>query len=354
MRRSTASKLHHSEAPKVTVLIPVYNREKYVAEALDSVLAQTFTDFELLVIDDGSTDRSVEIVRSYSDPRLRLICNETNLGVPKTRNRGIQLARGEYLAFLDSDDWAYPERLAKQVAFLDSHPDYAAVGTWISWMDEEGRSLRRVRRKPVLPDEIAAQRLFRQGIENSASMARTVVLREYGHQEEYDLSEDFDLWARIAAKNKLATLPQVLVRCRTHKNRITREQAHRVKDRRLAIYAAQLHALGVAFTDTDLDRHFLLRSMRKQRFTPDFIYLEWAERWLLQLQEANQRVQSYPEPAFSRVLGRLWLKVCWYASTNVGWSAWRRFWRSPLRGSALQGLRTSVSLRTSFLQRTEL
>jgi glycosyltransferase involved in cell wall biosynthesis len=341
------------ESPKVTVVIPVYNREKYLAAAIDSILAQTFTDFGLLVIDDGSADGSVEIVRSYRDPRIRLVCNETNLGVPKTRNRGIQLARGEYLAFLDSDDWAYPERLAKQVAFLDSHPDYAAVGAWIAWMDEEGHSLRRVKRKPVSPDEIAAQRLFRQGIENSASMAQTAVLREYGHREEYDLSEDFDLWARIAAKHKLATLPEVLVRRRMHGGRITQEKAHRVKDRRLAIYAAQLRTLGVAFTEADLERHFLLRSMRKQKFTPDFAYLEWAERWLLRLQAANQRVQSYPEPAFSRVLGRFWLKVCWYASTNLGWSVWRRFWRSPLRGSALQGLRTPVSLYISFLQRTE-
>jgi Glycosyltransferases involved in cell wall biogenesis len=342
------------EFPKITVLIPVYNREKYVAAAIESILTQTFPDFELLVIDDGSTDRSREIIQSYRDPRLRLVCNERNLGIPKTRNRGIQLARGEYLAFLDSDDWAYPERLAKQVTFLDSHPDYAGVSTWIGWMDEEARSLRRFGRKPVSPDEIAAQRLFRLGITNSASMARTAVLRNYGHQESYPLSSDFDLWSRIAATHKLATLPEVLVRCRMHKSRLTREQAHRVKALRLTIYAAQLHELGIVFTDTDLERHFLLRSMRKQRFSPDLAYVEWAEKWLLQLQDVNQRVQNYPEPAFSRVLGRFWLKVCWYASTNVGWVVWRHFWRSPLRGNALQGLRASVSAYAPFPQRTEL
>jgi len=121
---------------KVTIVIPVYNREKYIVAALESVLAQTFTDFELLVIDDGSTDRSVALARSYGDPRMRLVCHTTNLGVAKTRNQGLQLARGEYLAFLDSDDWAYPARLAKQVAFLDHHPDYAAVGAWIEKRDE--------------------------------------------------------------------------------------------------------------------------------------------------------------------------------------------------------------------------
>jgi len=341
-----------SEPPKVTVVIPVYNREKYVRDTIDSILAQTFTDFELLVIDDGSTDKSREVVRSYHDPRIRLVCNEANEGIPKTRNKGIQLARGEYLAFLDSDDWAYPERLAKQVAFLDNHPDHAAVSAWTDWMDEEGRPLGRIKRKAVSPQEIAAQRLFQSGLRNTASMARTVVLRNYSHQEQYDTSEDFDLWSRIAAKHKLASLPEVLVRCRRHKSRITREQAHRGKDRRLAIYAAQLHALGIVFTDTDLERHFLLRSMRKQRFTPDLAYLEWAEAWLLRLREANQRVQSYPEPAFSSVLGQLWLKVCWHASAGLGWTAWRCFWHSPLRKNVWPGLCSLFLLYTAnFLPR---
>ena len=344
-----------NESPKVTVVIPVYNREKYLGDAIDSILSQTFTDFELLVIDDGSTDRTKEVMQSYHDPRMRLVCNETNEGIPRTRNKGIQLARGEYLAFLDSDDWAYPERLVKQVAFLDSHSDYVAVGAWIEWMDEEGRYLRRGKRKPVLPDDIAAQRLFQQGIENSTSMARTVVLWEYGHREEYDVGEDFDLWARIAAKHKLATLPEVLLCRRIHAGQITQEKAYRIKDTLLAIYASQLRALGVAFTDTDLDRHFLLRSMRKLKFAPDLMYMDWAETWLLRLQEANQRARCYPEPAFSELLGRVWFKVCWHAAADIRWTAWRRSWKSPLRKNVWPGLRkvfflysTKLFLRTTW------
>src|SRR5262245_19762108 len=126
-----------TESPKVSVVIAVYNREKYVRSAVDSILSQTFSDFELLVIDDGSTDGSIAVVQSHSDPRIRLIRNHTNFGVSATRNKGIQLARGEYLAFLDSDDWAYPDRLAKQIAFLDNHSEYAAVGSWSEWMSEE-------------------------------------------------------------------------------------------------------------------------------------------------------------------------------------------------------------------------
>src|SRR5262245_37262181 len=111
-------------APKVSVIIPVYNREKYVGEAINSILTQSFTNFELLLIDDGSTDHSVEIMRSYTDPRVRLVCNDRNLGIPRTRNIGLQLARGDYIAILDSDNFALSDRLAKQVAFLDRYQDY--------------------------------------------------------------------------------------------------------------------------------------------------------------------------------------------------------------------------------------
>ena len=105
----------------VSVVIPAYNRERYLADAVDSVLAQTFTDFELLIVDDGSRDRTVEIAKSYRDPRIRLVRHERNRGVAAARNTGVAEARGAYVAFLDSDDVAYPDRLARQVAFLDAH-----------------------------------------------------------------------------------------------------------------------------------------------------------------------------------------------------------------------------------------
>jgi glycosyltransferase involved in cell wall biosynthesis len=337
--------------PKVTVLVPVYNREHYVRDAIDSILAQTFTDFELLVIDDGSTDRSSEVVRSYQDPRIRFVGNEMNEGIPKTRNKGVQLARGEYLALLDSDDRAFPERLATQVAFLDSHPDFAAVGAWIEWMDEVGRPLGRVKRRAVSPDEIAALRLFRSCLENSASMARTAVVREYGYREDYAVSEDFDLWSRIAAKHKLATLPRVLVYRRLHSGQVTHEQTPRAQEWSLAIYASQLQALGITFTDTDLERHLMLRRMKKLRFTPDRIYLKWAEDWLRRLQAANRTALCYPEPSFSQVLGRFWFNVCWYASADLGLRAWLYFARSPLRKNVWSGLRSRFPSRSQLFSR---
>jgi len=337
-----------SGAPKVSVVIPVYNRERYLGDAIASVLAQSFSDFELLVIDDGSTDRSREVASAFTDPRLRLLCNERNLGLPRTRNAGVDAANGAYLAFLDSDDVAMPERLAKQVAFLDRHPDHAAVGTWVDWMDDAGRRLGRIKRRPLSAREVAALRLFRQGIENTASMARTDILRVFRHNESFAVSEDFEIWERIAAAYAIANLPEVLVRRRAHAQQTSKDRDEQTRLYRQTIYARQLQALGIAFEEEDLRRHHLLRRMKKSRYTPDREFVDWAEAWLQSLQSANRRSGRYPEPELSHLLGGLWLKTCWNAAPALGWSTMiRRFASSPLRRWAWVGLRHDAFLRGS-------
>ncbi|MDD5559393.1 glycosyltransferase family A protein [Candidatus Methylomirabilis sp.] len=318
-------------SPRVTVLIPVYNRERYVATAIESILAQSFIDFELLLIDDASTDGSVEILRTYTtDSRVRLVCNEQNLGIPRTRNRGIDLARGEYIAMLDSDDWAYPRRLEKQVAFLDRHKDFAVVGAWATEMDENGRSLSRVKILPVLPGELQSRLLFSYCHHHSSIMARTAVLREYRYREQYAVCEDVDLFVRLARKYKLGNLPNILLCRRVHASGITREKAQVVKEKHLEIVSAQLAELGVEFTPADLERHFLLLRMDRVQSTPDRTYLEWANAWLLKLQAANQHALRYPERPLAQMVGEIWFVVCWHTMTGMGWSAWKYFWQSPL------------------------
>lgn len=145
-------------------------------------------------------------MRSYQDPRVRIIRNEHNLRIPKTRNKGIEQARGEFIAMLDSDDRAFPTRLEKQVSFLDAHHDYAQVGSWCRMMDEQGRPLKRIKRQPILPEDVDIQLLFRCSLSNRSIMARTKILQEYGYRNDYPRCQDYDLHVRLAQKYKLANL----------------------------------------------------------------------------------------------------------------------------------------------------
>jgi len=316
--------------PKVTVFIPVFNREQYVGEAIESILAQTFSDFEILLVDDGSTDSSVDKIRSYSDPRIRLVCNKENLGIPKTRNKGVELARGQYMAMLDSDDRAYPNRLEKQVTFLDDHPEYAQVGSWCRMMDKDGRPLKKIKRQPTLPDDIHAQFLFRCAMSNRSIMARTAILQEYGYRNDFPRCQDYELHVRLAKKYKLGNIPECLVYGRIHSKQITGQTPGLGDKKKQEIISGQLQELGVIFSPEDLAPHLTLSRMRKSHFVPDADYLKWGREWLERLQQANKQAHCYAEPAFSQALSQKWLQACWIARRKMGWRIGKYFFSSTL------------------------
>ena len=325
-------------APTITVLLPVTGPAPHLADAVDSILNQTFRDFELLIIDDGADEETEKLIRTFSDPRIRVVRH-----AGATLAESVDLARGGYIAFMITDGVAHPERLARQAAFLDAHPDHAAVSAWVDWVDDSGRR-RRIKRKPVAADEVAARRLFRSGIEHAASLARTDVLREHARAGSVEGSANFDLWARIAAHHKLSNLPEILLTRRRTGDAAADPELRKAE--RGAVYGLQLAELGIIFTDEDLRRHFLLRRMRKERFAPDSAYLAWAEAWLRNLQSANARTHAYPEPVFSEVLGTYWVKVCWHAAPRIGRrAAWRAFRGSPLRRWAWPGLKRQIFRR---------
>src|SRR6056297_3103776 len=212
--------------PKVSVFIPVHNREHYIRVAVNSILAQTFEDFELIMVDDGSSDGTADVLARYSDPRLRVLRNPANLGIPASRNRGLEAARGEYIALLDSDDHAYPERLQRQVRFLDDHPEITQVGSWCSFMDSDGNMLDKVRRQPLKPEDINAHLLFHCPVINRTVMARTAVLQETAYDTDFPRCQDYDMHSRLViAGHSLANQPDILVCGREHPGRFTGQTA---------------------------------------------------------------------------------------------------------------------------------
>lgn len=187
-------------SPRVTVLVPVYGGASVVGGAIESVLAQTYRDFELLLIDDCSPDDSVEVIESFDDPRIRLIRNDDNLGQIGTLNRGLGEARGEYVARLDQDDRCLPTRLERQVAILDAEPSVALVGGWMTIVDENGHW--RGSLEGELTDYVdfvfdAITNQLKLG-HPAVTFRRDAVLEVGGYDESIRLAEDKDLWRRLA------------------------------------------------------------------------------------------------------------------------------------------------------------
>ncbi len=204
--------------PTVTVLMPVYNGARFLRESIESILNQTFNDFECLIIDDASTDTSREIIRSFTDPRIKLIENANNCGLVKTLNRGLALAKGEYIARQDQDDISYPARLEKQVTFLNSHPQIVLLGTNIHNIDENGKKSISYGYSIVsTPAAIHWQIIFDNPFVHSSVMFRTEIIRNLGgYNDHFNACEDFDLFSRVCSSYGTTNLNEKIIEYRYH------------------------------------------------------------------------------------------------------------------------------------------
>jgi len=225
------------EGPRVSVLLPVWNGETFLAAALEGILRQTLSSFELIVIDDGSTDASAAIAENFarSDDRVRVL-RRAHEGLSASLNAGMATVRGEYVARMDADDISVPHRLQKQVEYLDAHPACAAVGAWIEVIDEAGLP---VGRKTFVKthEEILAALL--QGISAIAHptvvMRRDVLRAAGGYDASRYPSDDLDLWFRLAERGELANLGEVLLRHRRHRSAVGVREREKMKAMALAI-----------------------------------------------------------------------------------------------------------------------
>lgn len=208
-------------SPIVSVVMPVYNGSKYLKEAIDSILNQTFTDFELIVVNDGSTDDSEKIILSYNDQRIRYLKNKQNSGICTTLNKGLNNANGKYIARMDCDDISMPERLAKQVGYLECHPDIGALGTDIITFGE-GRADKYFN---FVHNhyECRAGLLFFTCFAHPTVMLRASIINEYDlrYDDEYRGLEDYELWYRMSEYTEMTNLPEALIKYRLHKAQLT-------------------------------------------------------------------------------------------------------------------------------------
>lgn len=200
--------------PEITVLMSVYNGERFLREAIESILNQTYREFEFLIINDGSTDSSREIILSYNDPRIRLIDNEPNIGLTRSLNKGLRLAKGEYIARMDADDISIQERLEKQFKFMEKRLDVGLVTSWYEVIDEKNSCI------SIINDERTFENMYyfftfgNQFPHSSTFFRKKNVMDLDGYDERYKRSQDYDLWFRLSRVTRIEMISEVLLKWR--------------------------------------------------------------------------------------------------------------------------------------------
>lgn len=232
--------------PPVTVIMSVFNAEEFVDEAIESIVGQSLTDFDFIIVDDGSQDRSQERIRDHDDRRIRLVVNEHNVGLVESLNRGIALSRSPLIARMDADDVSEPDRLERQSSFLDGHSEVIGLSGAMRVIDRGGRS-GRVIRPPT--DDACIRRYFDSG-ENpmhhpAAMFRRSELVKIGGYRSVFRHAEDFDLWLRLAERGRLANLPEILLRYRVHPGQVSFVEIEQQElSAAAAVHAARERAAG--------------------------------------------------------------------------------------------------------------
>lgn len=203
--------------PLITVILPVYNGERFLNETIDSILNQTFQDFEVIIIDDCSQDQSYNIIQSYAqqDERIVIIKNEKNLGIAPSRNKALSIAKGCYIALINQDDINFPERFSKQIDYLTHHPDIYVLGTSYIGIDENGSELG-IRTYPDSPGLMQWALFFGAFLSNPTLMMRSEIFKKYNYRYHQSLSGDYELWVRLIEFFKITNLKEPLLYFRFH------------------------------------------------------------------------------------------------------------------------------------------
>ena len=315
------------DSPKISVVLPVYQGDGYLSEAIQSILDQTYTDFELLILCDDPSDITRTILDDYQnkDSRVRVFNQQQRLGLVGSLNYGISLATGEYIARMDADDISLPQRFEEQIAYMDSKPEIGICGTWVVVKSEQGESICQY---PVDDESIRCELLFNSPLAHPAVFIRRIIFNK--NKISYDNTnlhaEDYGFWVLASPFTKFGNIPKALLLYRTHDEAVSRSFANIQSNSADKIRKYQIVSLGIDPTDEELELH---RRISEWDFITTPIFIENIEEWFNKILTANARKKIYPEPHFSRIIERRWYSVCCCA-TGLGTWTWKKYRDSDL------------------------
>jgi len=287
---------------EVTILMAAFNASKFIADSIKSVLNQTFQNFELLIINDGSTDNTETIIQSFNDPRIRVIKNETNRGLIESRNIALLEAKGNFIAILDSDDIAIVDRLEKQLNAFQNNPDLAVVGSRALIIDQNGKETGEKLDVFTDVDKIKLTLFFENTIVHSSTMIKAEIFREFNGYQGDTLIEDYDLFYRISQKYSIENLENYLVKYRIHGANISIQKKEQLHQALYSLKVRQLNQLGLNIESKYIA--ILLANFRDDSYT-----LEENFHILSLLKKTNQQLNIYKQEAFSDELFQKWFDL---------------------------------------------
>lgn len=298
--------------PKLSVIIPVFNAEKYLQDAIDSIIHQSFTDWELIIINDGSTDCSETIIESYSDTRLKYYKNEQNIGLISTLNKGIALCKGDYIARMDADDISENNRFAIQIAFLEKNREYAMCGSYAKVIDENNNETGKIVNLQT-NDYLQINLLFSVPFIHPSMMIRCNVLQKNHFDSEYKHAEDYDLWCRIAKNYKIANIPDYLLKYRWHTSNVSVINSKTQEDIKNKIIRRELQNIGLQPSDKELYLHkvtFIQFDSKTEKLKEAFTDYDQLNLWFQKIIDANNNAQRYNESSLLAFLWSRWIVLC--------------------------------------------
>lgn len=302
----------------ISVIMSNYNTpEEYLREAIESILNQTYSDFEFIIVDDCSTDNSLEIINSYCDPRISVIKNDVNMGITKSLNRALAVAKGEFVARMDGDDISLPERFYKQIKFLEQNPDVIVCGTWVELFGSGSDIHKEKTSCKVLPEKDLLQINLLFGnhlnIIHPTAMFNHKMLKENGitYNENYIFAQDYRMWVECCKKGELVNIPEILFKYRIHDKAVSSEKKNIQTECTKNIMAEQLSRLGLELPQNWEEIHFGFLTGRKK-------YNVSYKKHIKQIISQNKKHKIFNQKMLKKTLWMKWTETVYFELPKSG------------------------------------